>query len=49
MSLISKDSQPRWKAGDIVGCYIDIDNKFLIFSLNGEELKPFNQVFQSTR
>lgn len=47
-SCESQDSQPRWKAGDIVGCYIDIDNKFLIFSLNGEELKPFNQVFQST-
>jgi len=39
---------PRWKEGDIVGCFIDIDNKSIIFSLNGVKLKPFNQVFQNT-
>ena len=44
-----QDSVRQWRAGDIVGCYIDIDNKVLVFSLNGESLQPFNQVFQSTR
>lgn len=38
---------PRWKEGDIVGCFIDIDNKSIVFSLNGAQLKPFNQVFQN--
>jgi len=36
---------PRWKEGDIVGCFIDIDNKELIFSLNGESLSPFSDIF----
>ena len=40
---------PRWKEGDIVGCFIDIDNQAIIFYLNGVPLKPFNQVFQNTR
>jgi len=39
---------PRWKEGDIVGCFIDIDNQEIIFYLNGVPLKPFNQVFQNT-
>jgi len=39
---------PRWKEGDIVGCFIDIDNQVIIFYLNGVPLKPFNQVFQNT-
>eukprot|EP00092_Neocalanus_flemingeri_P021824 GFUD01023675.1.p1 GENE.GFUD01023675.1~~GFUD01023675.1.p1 ORF type:complete len:670 (+),score=121.98 GFUD01023675.1:127-2136(+) len=39
---------PRWKEGDIVGCFIDIDNQSIVFSLNGAQLKPFNQVFQNT-
>jgi len=47
-SCESQDKLPQWKAGDIVGCFIDIDNKSLSFSLNGEYLSPFNQVFQST-
>ena len=44
----SQDTLPRWKAGDVVGCFIDIDNKMLVFSLNGSQLQPFSQVFQST-
>ena len=47
-SCESQDSLPRWSAGDVVGCFIDIDNKILIFSLNGDQLQPFKQVFQST-
>ena len=47
-SCESQDSLPRWNAGDVVGCFIDIDNKILIFSLNGDQLQPFKQVFQST-
>jgi len=39
---------PRWKEGDIVGCFIDIDSQAIVFSLNGAQLKPFNQVFQNT-
>lgn len=38
---------PRWKAGDTVGCFIDIDNQNIVFSLNGVPLKPFNQVFKN--
>jgi len=44
----SHDELPRWKAGDTVGCFIDIDQQTLIFSLNGAQLKPFNQVFQNS-
>ena len=40
---------PRWKEGDTVGCFIDIDNQSIVFSLNGAQLKPFSQVFQNTR
>ena len=29
---------PRWKEGDIVGCFIDIDKQTIIFSLNGVPL-----------
>ena len=47
-SCESQDSLPRWNAGDVVGCFIDIDNKTLVFSLNGHQLQPFKQVFQST-
>jgi len=39
---------PRWKEGDTVGCFIDIDNQSIVFSLNGAQLKPFSQVFQNT-
>jgi hypothetical protein len=45
---ISLPSYYRWKEGDIVGCFIDIDQESLVFSLNGAQLKPFNQVFQHT-
>lgn len=38
---------PRWKEGDIVGCFIDIDNEKIVFSLNGARLPPFSQVFQN--
>ena len=47
-SCESQDSLPRWNAGDVVGCFIDIDSKILIFSLNGDQLQPFKQVFQSS-
>jgi len=40
---------PRWKEGDIVGCFIDIDSQTIIFSLNGNPLPPFNQVFQNAK
>lgn len=38
---------PRWKEGDIVGCFIDIDQQSIVFSLNGARMEPFNQVFQN--
>jgi hypothetical protein len=40
---------PRWREGDIVGCFIDIDNHSIVFSLNGAQLPPFSQVFQNAK
>jgi len=40
---------PRWKEGDIVGCFIDIDKQTIIFSLNGVPLPPFIEVFQNAK
>ena len=48
-SCVCQNELPRWKEGDIVGCFIDIDNRSIVFSLNGVQLNPFNQVFQNIR
>ncbi|XP_070507159.1 RING finger and SPRY domain-containing protein 1-like isoform X2 [Chironomus tepperi] len=36
---------PRWKPGSICGCYIDLDAKEVIFSLDGRESFVFKEVF----
>ena len=40
---------PRWRPGDIVGCYIHINQQIIKFSLNGRYLQPFSQVFQNAK
>jgi Kip1 ubiquitination-promoting complex protein 1 len=35
---ISTTYGKRWKTGDVVGCYLDLDDGLMSFSLNGEFL-----------
>jgi len=37
---------PQWNSGDIVGCYINISDQYVIFYLNGKPLGPFTDLFQ---
>ncbi|CAH1973169.1 unnamed protein product [Acanthoscelides obtectus] len=41
------DSQelPRWQAGDMLGCLLDLDNQKIVFSVNGYSLPPCMHVF----
>ena len=43
----AQEQLPRWREGDVVGCFIDIDRQAIVFSLNGAQLPPFSQVFRS--
>lgn len=36
---------PMWKAGSTCGCYIDLDAKEVIFSLDGQEGYVFKEIF----
>ncbi|CAF1219420.1 unnamed protein product, partial [Didymodactylos carnosus] len=38
---------PSWKPGDIVGCLIDFDRREIIFSLNGQSVEPFRDLFKT--
>ncbi|XP_043461440.1 RING finger and SPRY domain-containing protein 1-like [Leptopilina heterotoma] len=38
-----------WKAGDILGCLLDLNKPEIIFSINGVPLKPCTQVFKTAR
>lgn len=40
---------PIWKAGSIVGLFIDLDEKEVIFSLDGRESFVFKEVFADKR
>lgn len=40
---------PCWKAGDILGCLLDLNKLEIIFSINGVPLKPCVQVFKTVR
>ncbi|XP_071488869.1 LOW QUALITY PROTEIN: RING finger and SPRY domain-containing protein 1-like [Diadema antillarum] len=40
---------PPWKAGDVVGFLLDLDQKRMVFSLNGHPLPPENEVFRSAQ
>lgn len=41
--------RPCWKAGDILGCLLDLNKLEIIFSINGVRLKPCVQVFKTVR
>lgn len=36
---------PRWQAGDILGCLLDIENQLIWFSVNGHLIPPCTHVF----
>ncbi|XP_078607488.1 RING finger and SPRY domain-containing protein 1-like [Branchiostoma floridae x Branchiostoma japonicum] len=38
-----------WKEGDVLGFLLDLDNKQIVFSLNGNNLPPERDVFKSAR
>ncbi|CAK1588254.1 unnamed protein product [Parnassius mnemosyne] len=40
---------PAWQPGDVLGCLIDIPKREVVFSLNGLELRPCNEIFDTTR
>lgn len=40
---------PCWKAGDVLGCLLDLNKLEIIFSINGVSLNPFTQLFQSAK
>ncbi|KAL5022381.1 hypothetical protein ScPMuIL_001536 [Solemya velum] len=40
---------PCWKPGDTLGLLLDLDKQQLVFSLNGDCLPPFHQLFTYTR
>lgn len=42
-------SIPCWKAGDVLGCLLDLNKLEIIFSINGVALKPCVQLFKSAR
>ena len=41
--------RPCWKAGDILGCLLDLNKLEIIFSINGVRLRPCVQVFKTVR
>lgn len=36
----------KWKKGDVIGCYIDLDERKIGFSLNGNTSKPMGIAFE---
>ncbi|XP_018571066.1 RING finger and SPRY domain-containing protein 1 [Anoplophora glabripennis] len=36
---------PRWVAGDVLGCLLDLDTQQIVFSVNGTSLPPCMHVF----
>jgi len=41
--------RPCWKAGDILGCLLDLNKLEIIFSINGVPIQPCTQVFKTVR
>ncbi|KAK0081567.1 hypothetical protein PV325_011932 [Microctonus aethiopoides] len=41
--------RPPWKAGDILGCLLDLNKFQIIFSINGVPLKPCVEVFKTAK
>ncbi|KAI4493323.1 hypothetical protein M0802_009491 [Mischocyttarus mexicanus] len=42
-------NRPCWKAGDVLGCLLDLNKQEIIFSINGVPLKPCTQVFKTVK
>ncbi|XP_055339242.1 RING finger and SPRY domain-containing protein 1-like [Paramacrobiotus metropolitanus] len=40
---------PPWRAGDVLGCLLDLTRYKVIFSLNGSPLRPYSQMFKRVR
>lgn len=40
---------PMWTPGSVCGCYIDLDAKEVIFSLDGQESFVFKDVFNEEK
>ncbi|XP_076244487.1 RING finger and SPRY domain-containing protein 1 [Calliopsis andreniformis] len=41
--------RPCWKAGDILGCLLDLNKLEIVFSLNGIPLRPCVEIFKTVR
>lgn len=39
----------EWRSGDILGCFLDLDNKMAVFTLNGVSLPPYKEIFETTQ
>ena len=48
-SLVLFPSWIGFFTGDIVGCYLNIEDEKVIFSLNGDSLPPFNHLFKTAK
>lgn len=40
---------PPWRAGDVLGCLLDLDSMRVVFYLNGDPLPPSNHLFKNAR
>lgn len=40
---------PRWQPGDTLGCFLDVDNQHIVFSVNGNTLAPCTHVFSRAK
>lgn len=40
---------PSWRAGDVLGCLLDLNRYKVIFYLNGTPLRPYSQIFKRVR
>lgn len=38
---------PQWKAGDILGCLLDLERHEIVFSLNGLVGEPLDMIFEN--
>ncbi|XP_047524393.1 RING finger and SPRY domain-containing protein 1-like isoform X1 [Pieris napi] len=38
-----------WAPGDVLGCLIDLTTKEIIFSMNGQRLPTYNEIFEATK
>lgn len=48
-SGISESWGYEWSAGDVIGCAVDVDNRLIAFSINGEWSSPLGVAFHNFR